>query len=115
MSYRYWKVSADGSAEEGTNQAGLLDTIKNLGQAIINSLLLLFAITIMTCLIAPIVAYFLIFKLLREVFTHDYFETIEVTPSWARARDSSGRYVADGKSTVNVKEAYKDCRTPIDS
>ena len=69
------------AVEEGTNQAGLLDTIKNLGQAIINSLLLLFAITIMTCLIAPIVAYFLIFKLLREVFTHDYFETIEVTPS----------------------------------
>ena len=28
----------------------------------------------MTCFVAPIVAYFLIFKLLREVFTHDYFE-----------------------------------------
>jgi hypothetical protein len=63
-------------AEEGTNEIGLLDTIRNLGQAIINSLILLFTITIMTCLVAPIVAYFLIFKLLREVLTHDYFEII---------------------------------------
>lgn len=62
--------------EEGTNEIGLLDTIRNLGQAIINSLLLLFTITIMTCLVAPIVAYFLIFKLLREVLTRDYFEII---------------------------------------
>ena len=61
-------------AGEGISEAGLLDTIRNIGQAIINSLLLLFVITILTCLVAPIVAYFLIFKLLREVFTHDYFE-----------------------------------------
>ena len=61
-------------AEEKPNQAGLLETIKNLCWAIINSLLLLFTITIMTCLVAPIVAYFLVFKLMREVFTHDYFE-----------------------------------------
>ena len=76
------EITSDTSAaeiedvEEGTNEVGLLDTIRNLGQAIINSLLLLFTITIMTCLVAPIVAYFLIFRLLREVFTHDYFEVI---------------------------------------
>ncbi len=62
--------------EGGSNEIGLLDTIRNLGQAVVNSLLLLFTITIMTCLVAPIVAYFLIFKLLREVFTHDYFEIV---------------------------------------
>jgi len=62
--------------EERSNEIGLLDTIRDLGQAVINSLLLLFTITIMTCLVAPIVAYFLIFKLLREVFTHDYFEIV---------------------------------------
>ena len=68
------KVQEAEVAEEKPDQAGLLETIKNLSWAIINSLLLLFTITIMTCLVAPIVAYFLIFKLMREVFTHDYFE-----------------------------------------
>ena len=68
------KVQEAEVTEEKPNQAGLLETIKNLSWAIINSLLLLFTITIMTCLVAPIVAYFLIFKLLREIFTQDYFE-----------------------------------------
>ena len=68
------KVQEVEVTEEKPNQAGLLETIKNISWAIINSLLLLFIITIMTCLVAPIVAYFLVFKLMREVFTHDYFE-----------------------------------------
>ena len=68
------KVQDAEVTEEKPNQAGLIETIKNFCWAIINSLLLLFAITIMTCLVAPIVAYFLVFKLMREVFTHDYFE-----------------------------------------
>ena len=68
------KVQEAEVTEEKPNQAGLIETIKNLCWAIINSLLLLFTITIMTCLVAPIVAYFLVFKLMREVFTHDYFE-----------------------------------------
>ena len=68
------KVQDAEVTEEKPNQAGLIETIKNLCWAIINSLLLLFTITIMTCLVAPIVAYFLVFKLMREVFTHDYFE-----------------------------------------
>ena len=66
------------ATEEKPNQPGLLETIKNLSWAIINSLLLLFTITIMTCLVAPIVAYFLVFKLMREVFTHDYFEIMPI-------------------------------------
>ena len=62
--------------EEKSKQPGFLETIKNLAWTIINALMLLFLITIMTCLVAPIVAYLLIFKLLRELFTHDYFEMI---------------------------------------
>jgi len=60
--------------EEKSKQPGFLETIKNLAWTIINALMLLFLITIMTCLVAPIVAYLLIFKLLRKIFTHDYFE-----------------------------------------
>ncbi len=60
--------------EEKSKQPGFLETIKNLAWTIINALMLLFIITIMTCLVAPIVAYLLIFKLLRKIFTHDYFE-----------------------------------------
>jgi len=63
-------------SEAKENQEGLLTTIGNLLQAMINSLLKLFIITILTCVIAPIVAYFLIFRLLREVFTNDYFEIL---------------------------------------
>ena len=62
--------------EAKENQEGLLTTIGSLLQAMINSLLKLFIITILTCVIAPIVAYFLIFRLLREVFTNDYFEIL---------------------------------------
>ena len=63
-------------AEVKANQDGLLTTIGGLAQAMINSLLKLFAITILTCVVAPIVAYFLVFRLLREVFTNDYFEIL---------------------------------------
>jgi hypothetical protein len=63
--------------EEKSKQPGFLETIKNLAWTIINALMLLFIITIMTCLVAPIVAYLLIFKLLRKIFTHDYFEMLE--------------------------------------
>jgi len=57
-----------------SEQPRFLETIKNLAWTIINALMLLFIITIMTCLVAPIIAYLLIFKLLRKIFTHDYFE-----------------------------------------
>ena len=60
--------------EDKLKQPGFIETIKNLAWTIINALMLLFLITIMTCLVAPIVAYLLIFKLLRKIFTHDYFE-----------------------------------------
>ena len=63
-------------SEVKANQEGLLTTIGSLAQAMINSLLKLFAITILTCVVAPIVAYFLVFRLLREVFTYDYFEIL---------------------------------------
>jgi len=63
-------------SEVKENQEGLLTTIGSLLQAMIISLLKLFAVTILTCVIAPIVAYFLIFRLLREVFTNDYFEIL---------------------------------------
>jgi len=63
-------------AEVKAKQDGLLTTIRGLAQAMINSLLKLFAITILTCVVAPIVAYFLVFRLLREVFTNDYFEIL---------------------------------------
>ena len=62
--------------EEKSKQPGFIETIKNLAWTIINGLMLLFLITIMTCLVAPIVAYLLIFKLLRKIFTHDYFEIV---------------------------------------
>ena len=63
-------------AEVKANQDGLLATLGGLAQAMINSLLKLFAITILTCVVAPIVAYFLVFRLLREIFTNDYFEIL---------------------------------------
>ena len=63
-------------SEVKANQEGLLTTIGSLAQAMINSLLKLFVIIILTCVVAPIVAYFLVFRLLREVFTNDYFEII---------------------------------------
>ena len=63
-------------SEVKANQEGLLTTIGSLAQAMINSLLKLFVITILTCVVAPIVAYFLVFRLLREVFTNDYFEIL---------------------------------------
>ena len=69
--------SLDSEVEEvKANQDSLLATIGGLAQAMINSLLKLFAITILTCVVAPIVAYFLVFRLLREVFTNDYFEIL---------------------------------------
>ena len=63
-------------AEVKANQDDLLATLGGLAQAMINSLLKLFAITILTCVVAPIVAYFLVFRLLREIFTNDYFEIL---------------------------------------
>ena len=63
-------------SEVKANQEDLITTIGSLAQAMINSLLKLFAITILTCVVAPIVAYFLVFRLLREVFTNDYFEIL---------------------------------------
>jgi hypothetical protein len=63
-------------SEVKANQEGLLTTIGSLAQAMINSLLKLFVIIILTCVVAPIVAYFLVFRLLREVFANDYFEIL---------------------------------------
>ena len=63
-------------SEVKANQEGLLTTIGSLAQAMINSLLKLFVIIILTCVVAPIIAYFLVFRLLREVFANDYFEIL---------------------------------------
>ena len=63
-------------SEVKANQGGLLTIIGSLAQAMINSLLKLFVIIILTCVVAPIVAYFLVFRLLREVFANDYFEIL---------------------------------------
>ena len=67
--------------EAKADQKGLLTTIGEIAQAMINSLLKLFAITILTCVVAPVVAYFLVFRLLREVFSHDYFEVLPLERS----------------------------------
>lgn len=59
--------------EVKNNNEGFIAQIKNLAEVIISGILMIFIITFFTCIIAPIVAYILIFKLLREIFSHDYF------------------------------------------
>ena len=68
--------------EAMVNQEGLLKSIGSLLQAMVNGLLKLFIITILTCVIAPIVAYLLIFRLLSDVFTNDYFSFILIDSSF---------------------------------
>ena len=68
-------------SEVKANQEGLLTTIGSLAQAMINSLLKLFVIIILTCVVAPIIAYFLVFRLLREAFANDYFEILPTVSS----------------------------------
>ena len=72
--------SEDASSEKNQGedkfkkQSGLFKTLKTLTWSLISGIMLLFIITLMTCLIAPIIAYFLIFKLFQEIFTHEYYE-----------------------------------------
>lgn len=64
--------------EDPAEDPGLFDLVESLVMAIFDGLILLFLLTLFTCLIAPIVAYMLIFKLLRELLTRDYFATEEL-------------------------------------
>lgn len=57
---------------------GFFATIKQLAGLIVSGLLMLFLITLFTCIVAPIIAYILVFRIFREVFKHDYLESVSV-------------------------------------